>query len=202
MRCKPVRALSRARQNHGMTLPEMMIAAALASLLLAGAGSLWLFGGRSLAAMANYTDLDAKSRHALDLMSRDIREADQVMGCYNSGQTNWHGVKWLSVTNTAQGTGATYIWNPKLRTLVCRKDGQADQVYLTECDSWDFDLYQRAPQKSGSYVFWPATNKVGAYDLSICKLINMTWKCSRTILGSKLNTESVQTAQVVLRNKQ
>ena len=30
----------------------------------------------------------------------------------------------------------------------------------------------------------------------------MTWKCSRTILGQKANTESVQTAQVVLRNKQ
>jgi hypothetical protein len=51
-------------------------------------------------------------------------------------------------------------------------------------------------------VFFPATNSAGAYDLSVCKLINMTWKCSRTVLGSKLNTESVQTAQVVLRNKQ
>jgi len=201
MSLKLDRAFPRVRQNRGMTIPEMMIALALGSLLLAGAGSLWLFGGRSLAAMANYTDLDAKSRYALDLMSRDIREADRVTGCYKIGQTNWPGVKWLSVTNTAQGTGATYIWNPRLRTLVCRKEGQADQVYLTECDTWEFDLYQRAPEKSGSYVFWPATNKVGAYDLSICKLINMTWKCSRTILGSKLNTESVQTAQVVLRNK-
>ena len=51
-------------------------------------------------------------------------------------------------------------------------------------------------------MFFPATNTAGAYDLSTCKLINMTRKCSRTILGSKLNTESVQTAQVVLRNKQ
>ncbi len=51
-------------------------------------------------------------------------------------------------------------------------------------------------------MFYPATNSSGVYDPSICKLINMSWKCSRTILGSKMNTESVQTAQVVLRNKQ
>jgi hypothetical protein len=73
---------------------------------------------------------------------------------------------------------------------------------LTECDRWDFELYQRTPKSGGTYVFYPATNIAGAYDLSICKLIDMTWKCSRTILGSKANTESVQTAQVVLRNKQ
>ena len=96
----------------------------------------------------------------------------------------------------------TYTWQASTQSLACQKPGEPDQVYLTECDRWDFELFQRAPQKSGSYVFFPATNSAGAYDLSICKLINMSWKCSRTILGSKLNTESVQTAQIVLRNKQ
>jgi len=28
----------------------------------------------------------------------------------------------------------------------------------------------------------------------------VSWKCSRTILGAKINTESVQTAKIVLRN--
>jgi len=180
-----------------MTLIEMMIAVGLGSMLLAMAASLWLFGSRSFAAMSNYTDLDARSRNALDQMSRDIRQATGVTAFQKSGST-----KWLTVTNTDLSTGATYTWSAPTRQVVCRRTGQADQVYLTECDSWDFELYQRAPQKGGNYVFWPATNKAGAYDLSICKLINMSWKCSRTILGSKLNTESVQTAQVVLRNKQ
>ena len=58
-----------------MTLVEVMVSVALGSMVLAMAGSLWLFGSRSFAAMGNYTDLDAKSRNALDLMSRDIREA-------------------------------------------------------------------------------------------------------------------------------
>ena len=189
--------VSRGKRVSGMTLTEVMVSVGLGSMILAMAGSLWLFGSRSFAAMSNYTDLDTKSRNALDLMSREIRQATRVTGFHNTGDT-----RWLQVTNTAQGTAITYTWNASPRTLVCQKTGEPDQVYLTECDRWDFDLFQRAPQKSGSYVFFPATNTAGAPDLSICKLINMTWKCSRTILGSKVNTESVQTAQVVLRNKQ
>ena len=106
------------------------------------------------------------------------------------------------MTNATAGTTITYTWSATPRTLVCQKTGQPDEVYLTECDRWDFDLYQRAPQKSGSYEFYPSTNAAGVYDPSICKLINMSWKCSRMILGSKANTESVRTAQLVLRNKQ
>lgn len=180
-----------------MSLVELMIAVALGSMLVATAGGLWLFGSRSFVAMSNYTDLDAKSRNAIDRMSRDLREATSVTAFQNSGNT-----KLLTVTNTLMGTGITYTWEAKPRTLVARMTGQPEQVYLTECDSWDFKLYQRTPQKGGTFAFYPATNAAGVYDLGICKLINMSWKCSRTILGSKANTESVHTAQVVLRNKQ
>ena len=189
--------LSRGNRVGGMTLVEVMVSVALGSIVLAMASSVWVFGSRSFAAMGNYTDLDAKSRNALDLMSRDIREATRVTGFQNSGTT-----RWIQVTNAAEARTITYTWDAGPRTLVCQRTGEPDQVYLTECDRWDFDLFQRAPQKNGSYVFFPATNSAGAYDLSVCKLVNMTWKCSRTILGSRLNTESVQTAQVVLRNKQ
>jgi prepilin-type N-terminal cleavage/methylation domain-containing protein len=189
--------LSRGKQARGFTLVETMIGLALSSIIFALAGSLWLFGSRSFVAMGNYADLDAKSRYALDLMSREIRQATQVTAFQNSGTT-----KWLTVTNALAGTATTYTWNATPRTVVCQKTGQPDKVYLTECDSWVFELYNRVPQSGGAYVFYPATNAPGVYDLSICKLINMTWKCSRTILGSKVNTENVQTAQVVLRNKQ
>jgi prepilin-type N-terminal cleavage/methylation domain-containing protein len=189
------RELSRGK-CAGMTLVEMMVVVALGSIILAAASSLWLFGSRSFVAMGNYQDLDGKSRTALDLMSRDLRGATQVTA-YQSSAT----VKSLTVTNAVLGTGVTYVWDARPRTLVCQKTGEADQVYLTECDRWDCQLYQRAPHTNGSYLFFPATNTAGVYDLSICKLINMTWKCSRTILGSKVNTESVQTAQVMLRNK-
>ena len=206
--------VSRGKRVSGMTLAEVMVSVGLGSMVLAMAGSLWIFGSRSFAAMGNYTDLDAKSRYALDLMSREIRQATAVTGFKNTGTT-----RWIQVTNAAQGTSTTYTWNAGSRTLARQRTvtytsstgpsamaasniGESGEVFLTECDRWDFNLFQRAPQKAGSYVFFPATNTAGAYDLSVCKLINMTWKCSRTVLGSQVNTESVQTAQVVLRNKQ
>jgi prepilin-type N-terminal cleavage/methylation domain-containing protein len=181
----------------GMTLVEVLVAVALGSTLCAMATSLWLFSSRSFVSMGNYMDLDARSRNALDQMSREVREASQVTGFQMTG-----GTKWFTVTNTTLGTGATFRWQASTRTLVCQKPGQQDRVCLTECDSWNFQPYQRSPQPNGNYLFIPATNTVGAYDVSICKLINMNWKCSREILGSRMNTESVQTAQVVLRNKQ
>jgi type II secretory pathway pseudopilin PulG len=197
MNCARAKAAFRAKGSRGMTLVEVTVALALSVTLLGVGWSLWMFGSRSFAAMANYTDLDARSRNALDQMSRDVRQATQVTDIQMSG-TN----KWFTVTNTALGTGATFIWRTATQTLSCQKPGQPEQVYLSQCDRWDFQPYQRTPQKNGNYVFIPATNAAGAYDLSICKLINMTWKCSRTLLGARQNTESVQTAQVVLRNKQ
>ena len=188
---------SKTRHTAGASLVELMVGVAVGSLVLAMAGSLWLFGSRSFAAMGNYTDLDNKSRSALDLMSREIREATAVTS-YDDHMPN----KSLTVTNSMLGTGCTYAWGASTHSLVCQRPGQPDQVLLTGCDRWDFDLFQRVPQKGGAYAFFPATNSAGVYDLSICKLINMSWRCSRSILGSRLNTESVQTAQVVLRNKQ
>jgi hypothetical protein len=81
-------------------------------------------------------------------------------------------------------------------TLSLEKTGLAPMVVLTGCDRWKVWLYNRAPNiNSTNLSFNPATS------LANCKLVNMSWKCSRTILGSKINTESVQTAQIVLRNK-
>ena len=214
MKCHTIRTAARKHTARGMTLVEVMVSVALGSVLLAMASSLWLFGSRSFVAMSNYSDLGTRSRTALDLMSREIRQATRVIGFENTGTA-----KWLAVTNDALGTTVIYTWNAGSRSLVRHEVGiltvsagpsamaapstaLPSQVYLTECDRWDFNLYQRAPQKDGSYVFFPATNAAGAYDLSVCKLINMTWKCSRTMLGTKVHTESVQTAQVVLRNKQ
>ena len=173
-----------------------MFAAAVGSIIVAFVASLWSYSSRSFLTMGNYTDLDAKSRRALDLMSRDLRAATDVTAFQKSST-----LKSITISNATAGTQVTYTWSASPRTLVCQKPGQADQTYLTECDRWDFQLYQRTPQMGGNYVFFPATNSAGDYDLSVCKLINMTWKCTRTILGDKVNSESVQTAQVVLRNK-
>ncbi len=181
-----------------MTLLELMVSIGLGSLVLAMVGTLWLYGVRSFVALGNYADLDSKSRYGMDVMLRDMRQATRLVAFQRNGTDNW-----LQFTNAdAPGTLLTYSWNSSSRQVLCQKTSQPDEIFLTDCDTWDFQTYQRTPLTNGTYAFYPATNMAGAYDPSICKLISLSWKCSRTVLSAKTQTESAQTAQVVLRNKQ
>jgi hypothetical protein len=88
------------------------------------------------------------------------------------------------------------VYYSNTRQLQLEKTGTTTRVLLTECDRWDFKLFTRAPNVTSTNIVFNPTQ-----DLNACKLIDMSWKCSRTILGQPVNTESVQTAKVVLRNK-
>ncbi|MBI4659259.1 MAG: hypothetical protein HY735_10495, partial [Verrucomicrobia bacterium] len=55
-------------------------------------------------------------------------------------------------------------------------------------------IYQRNPI-GGTYDQYPT----GA--ASTCKLVQLRWICSRKILGVAKNTESVQSAKVVIRKQ-
>ena len=189
---------ARRRLQHGMTLVEVMIATGLGSMVLGALSLFTMYGARSSVAVINYTDLDAKSRYALDVISREVRQANALLDY----QPNLP-VKYLTLTNSDQGTSIKITFDSTARTLTLDKTGQTTQTNLTECESWGFNLYQRTPWVTGTNVtFYPSTNSAGNVDISLCKLINLSWKCSRSILGNKVNTESVQSAQIVLRNKQ
>jgi hypothetical protein len=87
------------------------------------------------------------------------------------------------------------VYDPSARTVSITKAGQT-RLYLTGCDKWSYALYSRVPDiNSNNITFYSTT------DLNQVQLINLTWTCSRNVIGSKLNTEIVLTAQVVLRNK-
>jgi Tfp pilus assembly protein PilW len=179
-----------------LTLVELLIAIGVGSLVLGVVALLSIFSLRSFSAIGNYADLDNRSRSALDLMSREIREASAVTAFQNTGSS-----RWLTITNATDGTQTRFVWNAGTGRLSAEKAGTTT-LLLSQCDRWDFKLYQRTPRQNTTNTFYAATNGAGVYVPSSCKLIDMTWKCSRQILGHKYNTESVQTAQVVLRNKQ
>ncbi len=175
----------------GFTLIEAVVALALATLVMAVVASLIVYSARTFSAMSNYVDLDLHSRAALDIISREVRQATAVADCRTNGS-----VSFITLTNADTSTFVKVSWNMDAATLSLEKTGVAPQVVLTGCDRWRVWLYNRAPNISSSNLSFNA-----ASSLANCKLLNMSWKCSRTILGSKLNTESVQTAQIVLRNK-
>lgn len=183
------------RPAFGFSLVELMVAMGLASLVLASVGSMSVYAARSFVAIINYTSLDAKSRYGLDVVSRELRQADTLL----SFQTN----RSLTFTNARAATTVRLTYDPNARTVVMTKTGQRPLTLLSECDRWAFSLYQRTAAVTGTNIsFVPATNTTGALDVNLCKLVSFSWKSSRTIMTEKVNSESVQSAMVVLRNKQ
>jgi hypothetical protein len=165
-----------------------MIATALAGLVLAAVMSITLFSARSFAALTNYVDLDNYSRNALDFMSREIRQADRLLSGNDHQLTFMH-------TNPTNGMAYTvsYVYSPDSRTLARLESGHRT-VLLEECNFLQFDLFQRNPV-GGTYDQYPAASP------DTCKLIQMRWVCSRDIMQQPVNTESVQSAKVVIRKQ-
>src|SRR5438093_9506592 len=95
-----------ARQSSGFTLVELLITVGLGSLVLSALAMLFISSLRSFAGLGNYAQLTGQSRHSLDQMSRDIREATQVV----AAQTNLP-VPWLQLSNAFDGKMVTFTWD-------------------------------------------------------------------------------------------
>jgi prepilin-type N-terminal cleavage/methylation domain-containing protein len=172
------------KRRTGFTLVELLVTMGVGSIVMMAIASLSLYTGRSFATMANYVDLDNASRAALDIMTSDIRQATFL----DSFATNR-----LTFTDY-DGGELVFEYNTTAKTL-SRIKGDVTKVLLRECDELVFRMYQRnfIP---GSYDLVSTTNS------ALCKAVDVSWTCSRRILGSRLNTESVQTARVVIRKQQ
>ena len=165
-----------------MTLVEVMIAAAIGGIVIAALASLTIYTARSIAAVTNYVDMDQYSRKALDRMTKEIRQADSL-STYSTSQL---------VFNTAGGANnLTYAYNQYQGTLT-RTYGSEVEVLLKGCDSFTFTIFARNTI-SNSFDQFPTTNAANA------KLVKMDWLCTRTIFGQKVNTESIQSAKIVMR---
>jgi hypothetical protein len=162
----------------GMTLVELTVAVAVGSLVVgliavsSMTASLWF------AALANYVDMDAKSRNALDQMSLKIRQAGAL-----SEFSSTH-LKFALPDQT--NSFLVYDWDSASGSLTEWKTGDSiTNTLLTGCEQLAFSLYNAS--------FAPTT------DLSQSKGLSVNWNCSRTILGRK-NTEEMQQALIVIRN--
>jgi Tfp pilus assembly protein PilW len=169
------------RGRSGFTLVELMVATGLAMLVFAAVAMATVFSARSFLAMGNYEELDSASRNALDVMTREIRQT-KGLKAYATNQLTF-----LDYDNAT----LTYSWDPGAGTLT-RQKGTATTVLLKQCDWLLFGKSRRNP--TNDFNFYPAQ------DIPTAKLIDVSWRCSRQIMQQKVNTESVQTAKIVIRN--
>jgi hypothetical protein len=179
----------RVRQG-AFALTEMLMVMGVSAILMLALTCFFMLSSRSFAAFFNYVDLDDANRVAMDILSRDIRQANRV----TSFTTNSSGLQQL-VLEDSDLTPLTFDYDPTNRTLT-RIKGTESRVLLRECDSLNFDLRKRTPIGQ-SYEFYPPAST----EIANAKIINVAWLCSRKIFGRKENTESVQTARIVIRKQ-
>jgi Tfp pilus assembly protein PilW len=163
-----------------------MFACVIGTLILGAVLTTYIYMNRTLGAMANYEELDRQSRHALDVMTRAIRQSGTL--------TNWTSTS-LAFTNL-DGTLLSIAWDPATGNLtyINQYPPAETNVLLKDCTSLTFSAYQRTPISNTVMQFNPTLATTNT------KVIVMDWVCARTNYMSSKNTESVQTAKVVLRN--
>jgi len=175
---------------RAFTLVEMMVSMAVSGILITALLTTSVYASRSFAALENYVDLEQKSQNALDTMTKDIRQTIALSNYYTRTINGKFVTNVLSFTD-ADGQPLTYAFTNS--TLVKQKGGQ-DTTLLRNVDFLTFQVFQRNPV-GGTYDQFTTSNA------AMCKLVSVSWVCTRTILGSKLNSESVQTAKIVIRKQ-
>ena len=141
------------------------------------------FSNRSFASLTNYLELDQKTQMALDKMSREIRQVNSLTAYASTNLT----------FQDFDGGTLSYTYDPNQQILTRTKDSTSETL-LTGCDSLQFSIFQRNPSND-TFQPYSTTN------VADTKLVELTWNCSRTIFGSKVNTESMQSAKIVIRRK-
>lgn len=172
------------RRLRGMTVPEVMVGMFVGTLVLLVMASIFANSSKSFVAIGNYMEMNRSSRNALDVMSRDIRNANDLVSCTAN----------RLVLNLSGTTNIVYTYDATAGQLTQWKTGDSEtNVLLTGCDQLSFNLYKNVPLPGGTNA--PATLAADA------KCVGLTFKCSRSILGKKFNTEDMQQSLVVIRNK-
>src|SRR2546429_3836985 len=165
------------------TLVELLVVSAVGLVVLLATLSFFTFSSRSCVALNNYLDLDYRNQMALDKMSREIRQVNDLTD-YSSTNLTFQDY---------DGATLQYVYDPQARALT-RIKGSQNETLLTGCDYLQISIFQRTPSND---TFQPYSTTTVANT----KVIELTWNCSRTIMGSKANTESMQSAKVVIRKK-
>ena len=175
------------RSNRGYTLAEMAVAMGVFSICGIALMSVYFFAITSFASMGNYAILDKSNREAMDLLTREVRQAIQV----TSYSTNS-----ITVVN-GDSLAVTYLFRPQTKQLIRSASDGSYKVLLDDCNLINFSLFQRNPV-GGSYDIYPVAT--GNWQQTV-KVVQLSWKTSRSMLKGLVQSENVQTARIVIRKQ-
>jgi prepilin-type N-terminal cleavage/methylation domain-containing protein len=178
------------KRTGGWTLLEMMIAVTIFSIAGAAVGSAYLFGLRSFQALSNYSILDQQNRKALDILTREVRQARRVE--FKNDDTlvlkdgNYDTITYKFDSNTDQFT----------RTM-----NMNTEVLLEDCSLIKFVMATRVPNTNVLNDANFYTDYYETSDVNEAKVLNLTWKTRRELPNGVGQSENIQTARIVVRKQ-
>ncbi len=179
------------KRNAGFTLPEVMLSVGAGVLILVSVMTIFIFINRALDATGNYEELDRQSRRALDLMSQDIRQCGG-MTAFSTSSLSFTNLDGSLLQYTWDSTNILTYTNASTTLQGCPRGG----LLLKGCNYLHFSIFQRNPISGTTMTFVPCASS----NVNLVKCVVMDWVCRRTNYTSLTDSESVQTAKVVMRN--
>jgi len=180
--------------DRAWSLIDLMMGMAVFAIASLALGTIFMFSIRSYAAMANYAVLDQYNRQAMDQLTYEIRQAPQVLG-YPSNATS----RSLSIVN-GSGVNVTYTFDSSKQRVVRSASDGSGKVLLTNCNLLNFNLYMRPPT-NGTFDVYPVN--LGTNWQQTVKVVQLSWKTAMTISPtSRVTSEDIQTARIVIRKQQ
>ena len=165
----------------GFTLVEVMVGASLATFILAGVLSTFLFLGRTGANIGNYTEMEGQARRGLEMFAEDVRQASSIT--WNSG---------VSVTLVVNNVAVVYQFDSTTASFQ-RLDPGNTRTLLSGITTFQFKGYNI----NGAEV--DLTDLVSAS--KITKQLQISLRASRTTRTVATATNTVLSARFILRNK-
>ena len=200
----PSRTLDRRRRSAGFTLVEVMVAATLASFILAGILSSFLFIGRSGANVQNYSDMESQARKALELFAEDTRQASAI---------TWLSSNQLRLTVNGKPHTYTYASGSLTRTVVSAAATTATilltginaPIARTDTNGATCTPFFRGYNINGVELTAIQYANPSAGDLaaasSVTKQLQISMEASRKSQTVSAATNTVLSARFILRNK-
>jgi prepilin-type N-terminal cleavage/methylation domain-containing protein len=172
--------------RRGFSLVEILVASSLATIVMAGVMTAFLFIGRTSISLRNYADLETQARNALETFAQDVR--------MSSGVT-WNSSTSLALTIQQGNTTipATYAYDPAARTF-SRTVGTTTEVLITNIRNFSFNAY--GIDTTSISLSTPTANTNNA-----TKQIQISLETERINRTLALHTNKVISARFVLRNK-
>src|SRR5258705_704042 len=114
----------------GFVLSEMLVVMGISTIFVLAIMSFFMLSSRSFAAIFNYVDLDDANRICMDVLSRDIRQANKVKD-YSTNSVTLERTLTLEDSDFSE---ISYVYSPSARTLTRTKSG-VSRVVLGNCDT-------------------------------------------------------------------